>query len=150
MWVRVPSVAPGNSMSEEKVKVKMFEIDDTYYGEDCYHCLVSNVTEWEEVTPEEYQTILAWVVKRNNLRSSRTKYHIALEHHSINVKACIEDYKDIMEAEKVAKKKRAEQAKKRKATKEKRDKEKKLKQFEELKTELDKLGITPEDLVTHN
>jgi len=102
--------------------------------DDDYHKIVESITDWEEVSDEEFRT----------LKFASQKLNFQLLERPVDTKAfvakTIKDYLAISKAEEIReaeeKKKREDAALTRKMKKELKDRESKLKMFKKLKEEL--------------
>ena len=120
----------------DTVKVKMFEMTNEYCSQsDIEQMLVSNDTQWEEISQKDYIALTRWVQKKNTKGGygAGTKIILVQEYAKIDLKSCIKDYQaEMVKAEEAAEKRKVKAAKAKK-TKKARELEKKKKSYEELK-----------------
>lgn len=117
-------------------KVRMFSVTMkeaiyAYYGD--MEILTEGITEWEEVSEEEYQELRKYVNRYNSRKGNKTYLVVAYLHGKKFIARCLDDYRQML----IDDEKRIEEGKKRAkkaaATRKRKQEEQERKKFEELK-----------------
>lgn len=120
-------------------KIKIMEV----YGDSCYECSHADfkITDWDEVTEEEFTELLDWSYRKNSRRKTYGNAYYIIAYHTNDIPNTLAEYKEMIKedvikaaAQKVTKE---EVAEKRKKNKEKKER----KQLEELKKKYENAGV---------
>lgn len=125
------------------MKIKILELSGYEYGYDDYSqtgYIAKNITEWDEVSKEDYDVLREWVQDKN-----RTAYQtktLIISEADIDIPATVAMYKEkakaVIQKKKEAEQKQKEREKKRQATTEKKKAEREKKILERLKSKYEK------------
>ena len=79
------------------MKIKILEI----YGDNCYEC--SNIgdfriTDWDEVTTDEFNDLRDWVYRKNKSQRNFSAYYIIVTHEP-SIPVTLDDYRNMIKEE---------------------------------------------------
>ena len=97
--------------------------------------IATGITDWEEVTPDEYDQLCDWVIRRDKKTpywSTKSKF-VMITEPVVDLPAVFEDYKRVMKTELEEAEARKKKAKKAAATRTKNKAAKEKKLLEDLK-----------------
>jgi hypothetical protein len=117
------------------MKIKILSFTQRWNEEDCgYNKIIENISEWSEVTEDEYDILCTWIENINN--ANTTKYMIVAQpiiDLPLTINNILEKAKVELAKKEEYKKKCHEKNQKRLETLKKKKEEKELRQLEKLK-----------------
>lgn len=110
-------------------KVKIIRYVGDYDFNDDYHWVARDITTWDEVSDQDFKSLIGWVNKKNTETYHHEVKYLLLEQTNLDLKECVADYLKMVEEEE--RKRAEEKAKKEEAKRIKFAKKQKLKEDEE-------------------
>ena len=120
-----------------KRKIAVIKSSDRSYSGDDSEFIAQHITEWVEISDEEYNAVLAWVNKQNR---SYSGYHYRILQYltpNLNIPEILKEAKELEKKRDEEKREKERKQKEKKENKEKKAIEEKRKLFEQLKKELE-------------